>query len=319
MHKQMPGAGRAMALDAGSAAHEAFAAVRVYQLMFHQHHPELAEFHGRKLFGDARYDSMIGNISNTATDRTNIINFTLESLYTSGFYDDPGDKRRTINNISESLIAYIDRWDHDRYPVWIRDLNDPESDVGIEIAFDTVVEITYVIEAFGTQTIHDVAFRLTGKIDGLHTDGDHICIHENKTAARIDDAWLAQWRLSHQITGYTVAATTFAQQDCTRAIVFGMAIPLPRSIGEGGIRRETVNRTPTLINKWVEWLLHTVMLHNTYKDNILEAPTYTHSCNRYFRPCSFVAFCDSDPEEREQILLEMVDDEWSPLEDKVVG
>ena len=37
------------------------------------------------------------------------------------------------------------------------------------------------------------------------------------------------------------------------------------------------------------------------------------SCNRYFRPCSFIPFCDADPAEQQRIVDEMGYDEWSPL------
>jgi hypothetical protein len=46
---------------------------------------------------------------------------------------------------------------------------------------------------------------------------------------------------------------------------------------------------------------------------------FTHSCNRYFRPCSLIPFCASDREEQERIIAEMVTDEWSPLDDGKEG
>jgi hypothetical protein len=33
-------------------------------------------------------------------------------------------------------------------------------------------------------------------------------------------------------------------------------------------------------------------LWDQYKDVPFEAPRFTHSCYRYFRPCSFVPICD---------------------------
>jgi hypothetical protein len=55
-----------------------------------------------------------------------------------------------------------------------------------------------------------------------------------------------------------------------------------------------------------------------YKDNPYDAPKYTHSCNRYFRPCAFIPFCDADDEEQHTIVQEMETDEWSPLEGRAV-
>tara|TARA_R110000751_G_scaffold175708_1_gene281780 strand:+ start:1398 stop:1523 length:126 start_codon:yes stop_codon:yes gene_type:complete len=33
----------------------------------------------------------------------------------------------------EGLIAYVDAYDPDRYNIWIRNVSDPKSDIGIEI------------------------------------------------------------------------------------------------------------------------------------------------------------------------------------------
>ena len=58
-------------------------------------------------------------------------------------------------------------------------------------------------------------------------------------------------------------------------------------------------------------------IHNMeqqFIDDIINAPMYTHSCNRYFNSCSFLPFCAADDiEEKELILTEMEDAEWSPL------
>src|SRR5207342_3976291 len=102
-------------------------------------------------------------------------------LNTSGFYDEPRDKRRTLSNLEECALAYIDRWRWDQ-PVWQRTPNDPMGNIGVEIPFDLVVELQY-----NTGRIRE--FRFTGKIDGIHHHHDGLHIHENKTAARLNDAW----------------------------------------------------------------------------------------------------------------------------------
>ena len=54
LRKTMVGEGRRMALEAGSAAHEVFAAVRVLQLL-RQGHDAHFYYHGKRLFGDTRF------------------------------------------------------------------------------------------------------------------------------------------------------------------------------------------------------------------------------------------------------------------------
>lgn len=317
-HKRMPGSGRSMALEAGSAAHEAFAAVRWYQLSRYQANDARLRAstakQGLRLFGAERLDRMMNVLSESATHRTNVINFAIEALESGEFYDDIGEHRRTISNISESIIAYIDAYDMERYPIWIRDVQDPDTDVGIEIPFDIVVDIVYDIGGGGFGETKTLQCRFIGKMDGLHWNKDELIIIEEKTGARLDDNWLSQWVLSHQITGYCLAAATFTGQPCSHALVSGMRIPIGKIPAEG-IRREYVPRSPLMFEKWANWFVTSIEMDQMWHDDIPSAPMYTHSCNRYFNTCSFLPFCAADSrEEKEHILEEMEIDEWSPLQ-----
>jgi hypothetical protein len=311
LHKTMGGHGREMALEAGAAAHEAFAAMNWWYSCKQDIDEELRWDEGVRIFGADRLASMLEVESNTATDRTNVINFALEGLYTSGFYDDPSDRNRTVSNISEGIIAWIDRYDPNKYKFWHSD-----NTIGIECVFDIVATIEYkttVLNAQGVTRSKDI--RLTGKMDALKYNLKHnrLETHEYKTGYRIDDSWLAQWIMSHQITGYCVAAGTFTNEDCNHAQVSGMKIPIGKN-PEEGVKVEDVPRNTFKYEKWAEWLVHTVALEEQYRDNILDAPRYTHSCNRYFRSCSFLPLCDANTrEEAEEVLDMMSDDEWSPL------
>jgi hypothetical protein len=80
-----------------------------------------------------------------------------------------------------------------------------------------------------------------------------------------------------------------------------------------GLARVVARRKDWQIKEWFKWLLHTVQLHEQYKDNPVEAPQYTHSCNRYFRPCSFIPLCAEAPEDRATMLADMDIKEWNPL------
>ncbi len=315
MHKRMPNSRREMALEAGSLAHEGFAAVRWWQYKNQQTvnvkaHTVNADMHGVRLFGDDRFERMLGVLSTSATFRTNTINFASEAIESFGYYDDIQDNKRTISNILESMIAYIDAYDTDRYPIWIRDNNDPEADIGIEIAFDTVVEIEYEIDG----EARSILVRFTGKLDGLHYDRDKLIVMEDKSGARLDDSWLSQWVLSHSITGYCLAAATFTGLPCNHALISGMRIPIGRVPAEG-IRKEYVPRNTLMFEKWANWFVTSIEMERQWRDNVLDAPMYTHSCNRYFRTCSFLPLCAADTkEEKEQIIEEMDHDEWSPLD-----
>jgi hypothetical protein len=312
MHKSVRLEGRAMALEAGGAMHEVFSWVRLASLVAQQEErgrdqqfiDQLYKFHGTRLFGHER----LAHIDSQIRDE-NIISEVCKRgaiavLDSGGFHDDPRDKRRTMSNLEEAAFAYINRWRFD-HPVWIRDGEDPTSDVGIEIPFDVVVSIT------GMDMLR---FRLTGRIDGIHYDGlGRLTIHDNKTASRLNDAWSMSQQINHQYTGYCVAASVFTQQVVSNAEVLGLAIPLPKTYDFGGFMKEPMQRHQHHIKRWLAWLVHTIQLANLYHHDPINAPKYTHSCNRYFRPCSLIPFCYGDDNEQQQFMEEMVDDEWSPL------
>ncbi len=321
MHLRMPNTKRAMALEAGSTSHEGFAAVRLYQYKTQQAKTEVQRanvaFHGLRLFGKDRYIRMVNVLSTGATDRTNIINFAVEAIESTDFYDDIEDNRRTMSNITESIISYVDAYDMERYPIWIRDESDPETDIGIEIAYNIVVDIEYyqgeaekALE-FNTKLV----CRFTGKLDGLHWNRSKLLIIEEKTGARLDENWLSQWILSHQITGYCLAAGTFTGEPCNQALVSGMRIPIGKIPAEG-IRKELVPRNQYMFERWANWFVTSVKTEQQWADDVLNAPMYTHSCNRYFSTCQFLPFCAAlDAEEKLEIIEEMELDEWDVLND----
>jgi hypothetical protein len=301
-----------MALEAGSAMHEVFAFVRLATLLHQleqtmpdEYLAQMWQYHGTRLFGDERLAHIKKEIA-IATDVGDVCKRgAIAVLDTGGFYDDPRDKRRTMSNLEECAFAYINRWRYD-HPIWVRDRGDPTSDIGIEIPFDVRVSIT------GMEVLD---FRLTGRIDGIHYDSlKRLTVHDNKTASRLGDAWSMAQQINHQYTGYCVAASVFTQEVVNNCEVLGLAIPLPRSYDFGGFTREPMQRHSHHIQRWVHWLVHTIRLARQWQNDPIGAPKYTHSCNRYFRPCSLIPFCYGDDEEQRRIMDEMVHDEWSPLE-----
>jgi len=318
LHKRMPMVGRAMALEAGQALHEVFAFVRLVSLCdqcdqrgcSREFIDKVWAYHGTRLFGYERLQHIQGVVSEAADMVDMAKRGAIGVLDTGGFYDDPRDKRRTLSNMEEAAYAYINRWRWD-HPVWMRDLSDPTSDVGIEIPFDVVVDITGK---------HELKFRFTGRIDGIHYDASkRLTIHDNKTASRLGDAWTQAQEISHQFTGYIVAARIFCQDIVERCDVLGLALPLPRTYDYGGYARENMVRAPHHVQRWLDWMVHTILLEREYKDDPIKAPKYTHSCNRFFRPCSFIPLCySSDDDARKIIEDEMETNVWDPLNKEVL-
>lgn len=310
-NKAMSLNGRAMALEAGSACHEFFAAVRLYQLGYVQGHMEHMLYKAAKLFGD-KFVNMLNHVPHTHKYKQGdwsqeALRFCLEALYQSGFYDDPDDRYRTMSNLEAACIGYFDRWNFDSRPVYVHDVNDPKAFVGVEDSFDVVVDFEDGI----TEKV-----RFTGRIDGVHVLNGQIIPDENKTTSRINDAWSQSFHTSHQVTGYDVAVSTLLNLPVMSSRVLGLAIPRPVN-GLNAIEFIDVQRNEHDVANWINWFKHLVQLWQKHKDDPVEAPMFTHSCNRYFRPCSFIPLCAStSPEERRNVLAnEMVTQEWSPLDE----
>ena len=316
-HKVMhgPGEGRAMALEAGKAMHECFAALRLYSLLIQHHKPDLFAYHAKRLFGNIEglANELILIASHPGGDDVSRArNFCLAVLEAQGYQDDPMDKRRTYSNLEAALLYYIQRWDFRRYPVWVRDVEDTTSDVGIELPFAVHVTGT------GDKSVREFLF--TGRIDGIHTNGfgGELIAQENKTASRLGPAWYMSWHTSHQVSGYLMAASLYSEAPVRRAQVVGLTLPLAREM-YNSMHIEDVRRTDEQLQSWLEWVEHTVLMHDANIDNPVDAPMYTHSCNRYFRPCSLIPMCASPKDEQRDMLNEMHTDEWSPLDEVSTG
>lgn len=321
------GVGRAMALEAGGAAHEVFAAHRLYCLqefgsafysLPQSEIDAIVDTTGLRIFGSERYEHMRSMLDDILEEdfRTRSIRFCLDALYSCGFYDDPSDRKRTVTNIEELCIAYMDKFTWDREVPVILKQEDGTYYVGIEILVDITLDINYM-DDYGKSC--NLLVRFYGKTDGLHfidRSMDAMRVHENKTASRLGDAWDNQWDTNHQPTGYMFALSSMLGIPIRKGLALGTMLPMPVSYSLNGISRVPINRTDWQIEEWLEWLVHTVVeLHNKHVDDPAHAPQYTHSCNRYFRSCMFIPLCGSPPDERPQIIDEMRVDEWNPLKE----
>jgi hypothetical protein len=301
---------RAMALDAGRAAHDGFAAIRLYQLGYYQALKDHAIHHAQRLFGNDRADTILRTVDGNSTHEVNLRNVALEALYTSGYYDDPNDRRRTVANIEAMLITYAGRWSLDRYPVYVRDRSDPTALVGVEIPFDVTVTFD-----FGDGRVWRV--RYIGRIDGLHHNAElpELVTHENKTGARIDDVWAQSMQMTMQNTGYCIAAGALLDLPIHKGLAIGSQLPLPKMYSDG-IRYEPFTKHPYHFERWFRWFFENTWDMEQWKSDPIKAPMKTHSCNRYFRPCPFIPLCYEDDEAQLHMLQnEMVIDKWSPLDE----
>lgn len=310
--KTFPRVGRALALEAGSAAHDAFAAFRLYKLL-EDGHDNLFEFHTHRIFGPEKGAALVARVRRGSDGLLNAISFATDALHMSGYYDDPMDRRRTLANIEEALHVYCKSIYGRQNPVYIQDVADPASLVGIELPFDFTLRMQYNDEA-----AHLI--RYIGTIDAVHISKQgKPYIEENKTASRLGDAWSASFETSHQVTGYCAFGSALTGEHIREAMVRGVALPQPRkqTTWSDGVRGEYVTRSEDQIAKFFQWVYQTYMKRVRIGDDIEEALQETHSCNRYFQACSLIPFCKGSAEERQDILDTMVTMELSPSEQAV--
>lgn len=322
---------REMALECGELCHNCFAVYRAYSIYlrgvkednttlmnigikhicrFIQEVLMDVDEEKAKVICDELIDQAISKVTPVAK-YTIFSDFLIDN---SGYYDDPDDKKRTIDNIKASLLAYLSNFleliiDE---PVWIADETDINTKVGIEIPFDVLVDINYIVNGEEhTQPIHFI-----GKLDGIHVRKDgSLIIHENKTASRLDDSWVGQWYNSHQVTGYCLAGSYFTEQNCLQARILGMQIPVPKYSGYS-YRTERVDRETHYFEDWARWILTNHQLIEEYKDTPEIAPKNTHACCKYYKQCAFTYLCVNSSQERKRIIEEeMIEHEWSPLDE----
>ncbi len=229
-------------------------------------------------------------------------------LNMSNYYDDESDKKRTLANIRDSLSAYCVNFLSlvEEEPVFV---SEDKQFVGIELPFSLDVTISYTED----DVEKEHTFNFIGKIDGVHVHKNGgLIIHENKTASRLDDAWLGQWTTSHQITGYCYAASCLAMQNISQARVLGMQIPVPKYSGYS-YRTDRVDREQHIMGDWGRWVLMLTKLINDYKNTPEKCPMCTNSCSAYYSLCNLMCVCTQPEEKRKEIIDEMIVDKWSPL------
>lgn len=294
---------RALALEAGSAMHEVFSALRLWQLYRLQDKPDHFKYHAARLYGADRAEACFFKKGN---HRDEALSFCFEILNSGEFYDDPTDGIRTMANMEETTIRYVDEQMAviDKNKIWIQDDNDPTALVGIELAFDMVVDET---------------IRFIGTVDGIvyNETSNSIRNEENKTASRLDEAWRESFRVKFQPTGYLLPASLLTGQLLNSSKIIGIKIKQTRSHED--YRSFVEHRKEHNIRKFFESLYYTHALAEQFKTNALEAPMFTHSCNRYFRPCGFIDLCSAEEEDEQEIYNLMEQTPLSPSEKAIIG
>lgn len=290
--KKLPGEGRALSLEAGHALHRAFCMHRLhwwYTTRYMDRSIEYIDKEGYRIFGskdklmEGSWDDLRGKLADT------VENACLEALYTSGYYDDPNDKTRTLSNMEESLLHYIKRSDIDQFPV-----------VSVEEPI-----------SFGVQFSANERFIYFGRIDAVAKDGNETIILENKTGSGVGTKdWETQWNTSHQVTGYMIGMSMRLGVPVTRGRVIGLQIKLPIRNPYAGYKDCPVERNRFQHEAFFQWLKDAYDMKQRWGSKPFQATMNTNACYRYFRPCQFMPVCVAD--EPPEDFHEFEDARWHP-------
>jgi hypothetical protein len=296
MHgKSLEVEGRQVPLECGNALHQSFAAHRLWQLHAADTPTSLIDTAGTRIFGHARWYELAAKL-----DEDDPAPISLEALYTSGYIDDPRDRKRTLSNMELSLLHYLTRYPHGYLPFVDGDFVGIEVPVRLKLSFED-----------GTQ------FAYLGRADVILTEPKtgKLIVVDNKTSSNVANQWETQWRTSHQLTGYCVGVSSMIRRRVMDYGVLGLQVPLPKGQEFGGYLFMEGQKTTRAVAEWAKWAYSAWSLWDQYKDVPFEAPMYTHSCYRYFRGCSFIPICDIAEDDPPVTLSELTDSPWHPLGD----
>jgi hypothetical protein len=299
MHgKSLEVEGRQVPLECGNALHQSFAAHRLWQLANNPHATvpiSVVNDTGTRIFGPARWYELAGKL-----DEDDPAPISLEALYTSGYIDDPRDRKRTLSNMELSLLHYLTRYPEGYLPYVNGDFVGIEVPIHLKLTFEDGTEFAY----FGRA---DVVL--------VKPKTETLTVVDNKTSSNVSNQWETQWRTSHQLTGYCVGVSSMIRRRVMDFGVLGLQVPLPKGQEFGGYVFMEGTKTNRAVAEWAKWCYSAWSLWDQYENTPFEAPMFTHSCYRYFRGCSFIPICDIAEDDPPVTLNELTDSPWHPLGD----
>lgn len=302
---------RQMALEAGSLMHDVFAVFNLITVATSQKLPDHADYAGRQLFGD-RWDGIEFTKLVKKKEGFDLYEELLYStVQTSDFYDDPKDRNRTVANLEAcgiELAVFLE--DYDTH-IWIEDETDPTSEIGIEKSLDVIFTVEY-------DNGHTVDIRFIGLADALYqkSDTNIVRLGEFKTTAGMNDGWRESFKTRHQLSAYFGALSAYFEEVSEDIVLTGMSVPVRKTTQP--IQRLIYHRDEQHVTNFLATATFAMELIEEYEGaNVLKAPMFTHSCNRYFRPCSLMDLCTADSEDIVPVYEQMETvEELSPSEQK---
>lgn len=317
-HKRFVTGYRQMALEAGSLMHDVFAAFNLFHVMVEQTLPGHAEFHGNRLFPEGRYNAInFKEAERRWQDRPNKgFEYLVYSVIgSSDYYDDPNDRNRTLANLEHVGLELGHHYLSNlaAYSIHIDDASDPTAAIGIEKSLD-VVFTAYMSDDSIRQ------FRFIGLADALYHNPvtSIVALGEYKTTSSMNDGWREAFRTRHQLSAYYGALHAYFENIKGDIILTGSTIPVRKTTTP--VMTFAEGRDVQSVRNFITTALFAMDVATQHPGiEAVNAPMFTHSCNRYFRPCSMLDLCTAADEDRGIIWEQMqIDNNLSPSELKAL-
>jgi CRISPR/Cas system-associated exonuclease Cas4 (RecB family) len=290
---------RELPLECGSAIHEALAIAMCTRLVRQSggEHVELAIHRAYQIIANedrwlARAEYAVGDraLHSYVTDG-DVEGAALATLYTSQYYDDPDDKKRTIANMEVSLIYALSNIDHTPLVINGR--------VCVEMPIKFVIEY------------NDKSYVYNGRCDMAVATSHGVGILDWKTSSQLSAGWEGQWHTSHQMTGYCAGLACELNVPVHSGYVVGIQIPLARDTFKS-LRDVPFVRHEHQFEAWINNVLDAIDTYERFKDHPFAATKRTDYCYRYFRMCQFADMCSAHPDDKQAFEDELVTVAWHP-------
>jgi hypothetical protein len=304
---------RQMALEAGSLMHDILAVLNFYQVGIVQQLPDHMRHHAQNHLGKDRWSYITTQDKPFAatTEQLTLERLMYNAIASSDYYDDPNDKVRTLSNLEHCGLELVTYWlmNFNNKNIYVSNPDNPTAPIGIEMSLDVV---------FSWQ---GHSLRFIGMIDSLfkHAVTGRVTPGDYKTTANMNDAWREALKTRHQFSAYWGALHAYFEPSdiSDNFLVIGTSIPV-RKTSMPNIHLPIYRDYYTVLD-FLKTAMFSLDIIDRFRDIPTQAPMFTHSCSRYFRPCSLIDLCASSPDDQEVMFDQMkIAPTLSPSEQKAL-
>jgi len=201
------------------------------------------------------------------------------------------------------------------FPIYIEDVNDPSKSIGIEKSMDVIFTCD-VMNEVGEIIQHSIHFIGLGDVLYQNPETKRVKLGEYKTTSSMNDAWREQFRTRHQQSAYIGALQAYFPNVADECILIGSALPVRKTSAPN--MHFPIYRDKEAVAQFLSTALTALNFMAAYRDErAVDAPMFSHSCNRYFRPCSLLDLCSAQRDDQLVMWDQMaISPEMSPSEFK---